>query len=92
MDDADTRATEALANRSNFTVLAITAGFAIVGALLDMGGSFLPGKFSMLWGMWIPLCFLLIPSVHYLARQSVALRKRLAAMEARLGSQTPHDG
>jgi hypothetical protein len=75
------------AARSDRTVLWITAGFAFGGALLDSGivGSLFStsGKLtanSGLWGMWIPLCFITIPPIHYLCRCIIELENRLDAL------------
>ena len=42
--------------------------------------------------MWIPLCFLVIPSLHALARQNRDLRMRLDAMERQLEARTQSVG
>jgi hypothetical protein len=39
---------------------------------------------SMLWGMWIPLCFITIPPIHYLCRRVQTLQKRMEALESKL--------
>lgn len=74
---------EAFAKRSDGTVMRIASVFAIGGALLDIGAHTLSAismngsGFSMLWGMWIPLCFLTIPPIHYLCRRVRDLENRL---------------
>jgi hypothetical protein len=79
---------ELLAKRSDATVLWLTGAFALVGALMDIishgitAGT--PGSgVGLLWGMWIPLCYLTVPPIHYLARQVQRLKERVEAMEAR---------
>ena len=36
-------------------------------------------------GGWIPLCFFMIPPIHYLCREVVTLRRKLEEIEKRLG-------
>jgi hypothetical protein len=35
----------------------------------------------LLWAVWVPLCFLTIPPVHYLCRYVIDLRERISALE-----------
>lgn len=82
---------EFLASRSDRSVLRMTFGFALGGAIMDVVShamaSFIPGaNVGMLWGMWIPLCFFAIPAIHYLARKLLALQARVAALEAALAN------
>lgn len=57
--------------------------FAIGGALLDIGAHTISAVFmngggvAMLWGMWIPLCFMTIPPIHYLCRRIRELEHRI---------------
>jgi len=53
---------------------------------------FLPNGMTMLWSLWIPLCFLVIPSLHALARQNRDLRMRLDAVERQLEARTQSVG
>lgn len=46
----------------------------------------------MLWALWIPLCFLLIPSVHSLARENRDLRLRLDELERKLAAEPQAGG
>lgn len=39
------------------------------------------GGIPTLWGMWIPLCFLTIPPIHYLCRTVRRLEQRIAELE-----------
>jgi hypothetical protein len=90
MKNAETLTVDGFAKRSDRTVTKITIVFALGGALADIASHVLAAIFNapvgMLWGLWIPLCFLLIPTVHYLSRQVVTLRERLDALEKRVGS------
>ncbi len=69
-----------MAKRSDAVVLAITMSFAMVGALfaITLGG-------HSIWGMWIPLCFITIPPIHYLCREVLHLRRKIEDLEKRLG-------
>jgi hypothetical protein len=90
---------EFLAKQSDAAVLWLTTLVA-VGLLLveqalsmvypegrdDSGGY----RDAVPWGIWIPFCFLIIPPVHYLARNVLRLerhvqrlKERVAALEAR---------
>lgn len=79
---------EALGKRSNASVMKITLVFAMTGALLNIGGHLLrslmtgQASFPMFWGMWIPLCYLVIPPVHYLCRMVIELQRRVDELEA----------
>jgi len=93
MGTAESQTIYGFSKRSDRTITIITIGFALGGALADLASHTLPalfgtsGSVSMLWGLWIPLCFLIIPPVHYLCRQVVALRDRLDALEKRVASE-----
>ena len=90
MKDPDRETIEVFANRSDRTVMRIAGAFAIGGALMDIGAHTISsilmksGGFSMLWGMWIPLCFVTIPPIHYLCRHVQNLHKRIDALETQL--------
>jgi hypothetical protein len=62
-----------MAKRSNIGVVAITLFFALAGGLPVI---FLGGQ-SM--GMWISLCFITIPPVHFLCRDLVRVRRKVDA-------------
>ena len=66
--------------------------FAIGGAMMDIGAHAVSallidgGGVPILWGMWIPLCFMTIPPIHYLCRRVRALEDRVDALtESREG-------
>ena len=73
--EADT--IKGFSKRSDRTVTYITMAFALGGAFADLLSHSLPAFFGsatgvgMLWGLWIPLCFVTIPPIHYLCRQVV---------------------
>jgi hypothetical protein len=83
MRQPDTETIAAFAKRSDRTVLWIAMAFAIGGALLDIGAHTVSSVFmngsgvSMLWSMWIPLCFITIPPIHYLCRRVRELENRI---------------
>ena len=71
-----------LGKRSSGAVMLITGFFAMAGALAVI---WLDGR--GIWGMWIPLCFLVIPAIHYLAKKVLALEARIARLEERAEDQ-----
>ncbi|MEZ6057032.1 MAG: hypothetical protein R3C01_10040 [Planctomycetaceae bacterium] len=93
MKEVDEKTIEEFAKRSNRTVMGVTLGFAMVGALLDIGAHMVSSIFmngagvSMLWGMWIPLCFVTIPPIHYLCRHAQNLQERINKLETILEKQ-----
>jgi len=40
-------------------------------------------------GRWIPLCCLVVPSVHFLSREVVVLQRRVKKLEQEVGSVMP---
>lgn len=93
MKEPDQETIEAFAKRSDRTVIRIAMAFAIGGALMDIGAHTMSAIFmngsgaSMLWGMWIPLCFMTIPPIHYLCRHVQKLHKRIDALETQSGER-----
>ena len=87
MKTPDNKTIETFANRSDRTVILIAMSFAMGGALMDIGAHTISSIFmkgggvSMLWGMWIPLCFITIPPIHYLCRHVRTLAKRIDELE-----------
>lgn len=78
---------EVFAKRSNTEVTGWTLFLAMAGAMADILSHALSGirggnpQFPMLWGLWIPLCFITIPPIHYLCRHVRKLESRLAELE-----------
>jgi hypothetical protein len=91
--EPDQATIEGFAKRDDRTVTRITMAFALGGALADIGAHVISGIFmngvgiSILWGLWIPLCFITIPPIHYLCRHVQNLHKRIDALESQLGDR-----
>lgn len=74
MKEPDKATIEGFAKRDDCTVTRLTMTFALGGALEDIGANVISGMFmngasiSILWGLWIPLCFITIPPIHFLCR------------------------
>jgi hypothetical protein len=89
----DQETVDVFAQRSDQQVTKITMAFALGGALMDLGAHLISSLFltgggvSMLWGMWIPLCFITIPPIHYLCRHIRNLQKRMELLEERIGER-----
>jgi hypothetical protein len=84
---------EGFAKRNDATVMRITLAFALGGAIMDITAHTISamlmngGGISMLWGMWIPLCFITIPPIHYLCRHVLNLQKRIDGLESQLADR-----
>jgi len=67
---------QALGKRSYAFVFIIATYFAVIGAALAIytGG-------AGLWGLWIPLCFLVIPAIHHLSKMLMEMEERLTRLE-----------
>lgn len=93
MKERDQETIEVFAKRTDRTVLWIASAFALGGALMDIGAHTFSAIFmkgcgvSMLWGMWIPLCFITIPPIHYLCRHVQNLHQRIDALETQMGER-----
>lgn len=93
MKDPGQATIEEFAKRNDGTVTRLTMAFALGGALLDIGAHAISALFmngvgiSALWGLWIPLCFITIPPIHYLCRHVQALQKRIEVLESQLGDR-----
>jgi hypothetical protein len=93
MKDPHSETIETFAKRSDRTVIWIAMSFAMGGALMDIGAHVISAMFmkgsgvSMLWGMWIPLCFITIPPIHYLCRHVRTLEKRIDELERQSGER-----
>jgi len=89
MKQPDVETIDTFSKRSDRTVIWITMAFALGGAAMDIGAHLISSMFmtnggvSMLWGMWIPLCFLTIPPIHYLCRWVRILQERIEELERR---------
>jgi hypothetical protein len=87
MKRAEAETIDAFSKRSDRAVIYLTMAFALGGAVADLISHFLSrfgsGGVGMLWGLWIPLCFVTIPPIHYLCRQVTSIRDRLEALERR---------
>jgi hypothetical protein len=90
MKAPDQETIDGFAKRSDKTVTTIAMAFALGGALMDIGAHTISALFmkgsgvSMLWGIWIPLCFMTIPPIHYLCRHVKDLQRRIDALESHL--------
>lgn len=86
MKHPDRQTVDTFAKRSDRTVILIACAFAIGGALMDIGAHSISAicmqgsGVSMLWGMWIPLCFMTIPPIHYLCRRVRDLEDRIESL------------
>ena len=93
MKAADQETIDGFAKRSDKTVTTIALAFALGGALLDIGAHAISALFmngsgvSMLWGIWIPLCFITIPPIHYLCRHVKNLQQRIDALESQIAER-----
>ena len=76
MNKYEINAIKQLGKRSYAVALLTTILFAMVGAGLII---FTDGK--GIWGVWIPLCFFVIPTIHHLAKMVVSLEERISKLE-----------
>ena len=83
MKDADERTIRGFAKRKDSTVMLITLGFALTGGLLTIFTE-VKGMWGMWIPLWIPLCFMTIPPIHYLCRQVSKLSARIQELETQL--------
>jgi ABC-type glycerol-3-phosphate transport system permease component len=82
MDKMRRSTIDMLASRSNFAVMAITLFFALTVVALDMMVTFREsGNPQMFFAVWIPFCFLTVPTIHFMAREIRSLQKRVEAIE-----------
>lgn len=75
MNTWESLAIRELGKRSYVGVLLLTTFIALAGAWAEIH------KGGLLWGMWIPLCFLVIPVVHHLCKKMIEMEQRLARLE-----------
>jgi hypothetical protein len=81
MNDLSERTIQYLSARSTAAVVVITGLIAISGGLLSAF------RVTSLSVIWIPLCFLVIPAAHFLSRELLLQRKRIAELEKRLAER-----
>jgi hypothetical protein len=86
---------ELLAKRSDAAVLWLTTLVAVGVLLADQALSLVYPvdrgdsdgyRDAVPWGIWIPLCFLIIPPVHYLARYVLRLERHVARLKERVAA------
>ena len=58
-------------------------GIATFFGLFGVVASLVPG-FSLFWAAWVPLCFLVIPPLHFLCREFLRLQDRVSKLEKML--------
>ena len=81
MDDSCEKTIQFLGARSSGAAMGVTLVFALLGATMPM--FFGSASFTI----WIPLCCMTIPPVHYLSRELLRQRKRIADLEKRLNER-----
>ena len=79
MNDYCEETIRGLARRSSLMVFSIATFFALLGAATSLFTG-LP----LIWAAWIPLCFLVIPPLHFLCREFLRLRDRVRELEKKL--------
>jgi hypothetical protein len=79
MNDYSEESVQTFGRRSSLFVWCVTGFFALFG-----GGLALFSRFPLIWAAWIPLCFLLIPPVHFVCREMVRLQQRVKELERKL--------
>ncbi len=69
----------------------ITLLFAMGGAFIDIAlgvsDALLGSRPAVFWGIWVPLCFITIPPLHYLCRKVWILQERVQALESQLKTE-----
>ena len=76
MNANEKKTIEVYGTRNTFTIYLITMGFALVG-----GGLIIYHSGRILWSIWIPLCFFIIPVLHHLAKKVIELEARISELE-----------
>ena len=86
---------EFLAKRADAAVWRLTmlvaVGVLLVELVISMvfpvgGGHSVGSRGAVPWAMWVPLCFLIIPPVHYLARYVLRLERHVARLKERVAA------
>lgn len=81
MNDLSERMIQYLGARSTRNVMLITGLIAIAGGLL---AAFRVTSLSVIW---VPLCYLVIPAAHFLSRELLLQRERIAELEKKLAER-----
>ena len=71
-----------MGKRSPVTVFSIAIFFAVFGAGAGLASMF--NQAGLIAFAWIPLCFLVIPPLHFLCREFLRLQERVKELEKRL--------
>ncbi|MFA6545306.1 MAG: hypothetical protein WCS99_12890 [Limisphaerales bacterium] len=79
MNDYCEQTIRVFGKRSSLMVFSIASWFALLGAAASLFTG-LP----LLWAAWIPLCFLVIPPLHFLCREFLRLQERVRELEKKL--------
>ena len=82
MSDYSEQTIRGFGKRSSTTVIGIASFFAIFGSVANFAGMFT--TVPMFWAAWIPLCFLVIPLIHFLCREFLRLQERVRDLEKKL--------
>ncbi len=56
--------------------------FAVLGAATGLASMFI--QVGLMAFAWIPLCFFVIPTIHFLCREFLRLQERVRELEMRL--------
>jgi cytochrome c biogenesis protein CcdA len=82
MNDYSEQTIRSLGKRSSTTVMGIASVFAVIGAAASLASMFT--QVGLMAFAWIPLCFLVIPPLHFLCREFLRLQERVRELEMRL--------
>jgi len=82
MNDYSEQSIRGLGRRSSAAVIGIASFFAMIGGAASLAGMFT--HVPLIWAAWIPLCFLVIPPVHFLCREFLRLQERVRELEKKL--------
>jgi hypothetical protein len=76
MNDNSEQTIRVFGKRSSLMVNSLALVFALLGA-----STCFYKESNLLWAIWIPLCFLVIPPLHYLCREFLRLQDRVRELE-----------
>lgn len=82
MSDFSKEMIQRMGTRSSVAIFIDASFFAIFGGVASIVGSF--ARVPLFWGVWIPLCFLVIPTIYFLCREFLRLQERVRELEKRL--------